>query len=134
MPVQSGGDVDIKDLSVVGVETWKVETPDTTVVLVPQASGTVKPIKASAESVAGAPTDEALILRSLSADRQLFRVVILLVLTLLGVAFIAVVINDIARGKMDFQTYGMFILSFLAGRSSKGVSNNKNPTQGDGSG
>lgn len=137
MPVESGGEVELKDLSVVGGETWKVETPDTAVVLVPHAGGTVEPIRASARSVAEAPpTDGASIIRSLSADWKLFRVVVLVVVGLLGLAFVAVVVNDIARGRMEFQTYAMFIASFLAGRGSRGAANHKakSSSQGDGSG
>jgi hypothetical protein len=135
MPVQSGGEIDIADLSVVSVETWKVETPDTTVALEPQAGGTVEPIQASVKSVEGAPTGGAFILRSLSADQKLFRIVVLVVLALLGITFVAVVANDIRRGKLDFTTYAMFVTSFLLGRgSNRGSSSKKHTKQGDGSG
>lgn len=134
MPVQSGGQIDIADLSVVDVESWKVETPDSTVALEPQAGGTVEAIKASGKSVEEASTDGAYIWRSLSADKKLFRVVVLVVLALLGVAFIAVVANDIRRGKLDFSTYAMFITSFILGRNSNRLVSNKHTKQGDGSG
>jgi hypothetical protein len=134
MLVQSGGEIDIADLLVVDVDSWKVETPDSTVALAPQSGGTVESIKASGKSVEGASTDGAFILRSLSADKKLFRVVVLFVLALLGVAFTAVVANDIRRGKLDFATYAMFITSFVLGRNSNRLVNNKHTKQGDGSG
>jgi hypothetical protein len=134
MPVQSGGEIDIADLSVVIIESWGVETPDSTVARVPQASGTVEAIKASGTSVGSASTDEALILRSLSADRKLFRIVVLTVLALLGLAFVAVVANDIRRGKLDFMTYAMFVASFVVGRGSTRIGGDKYTKHGDGSG
>lgn len=134
MAVQSGGEISIAGLSVVKVETWNVESPDATKAIVPQTGGTVEPIKTSAETVGQASDGEASIIRSLTADRKLFRIVVLVVLGFVSLAFAAIVIKDIVHDKIDLQTYAMIILSFIAGRGSKSLSNNKDTNQGDGSG
>jgi hypothetical protein len=132
--VQFGGEVNIAGLSVVKVETWHVESPDATVAIVPETGGTVEPIQASAHSVAQASHDETSIVRSLTADKKLFRIVVLIVLGLVGLAFAGIVVKDIVHDKIDLQTYAMIMLSFVAGRGSKSLANNKDTGQGDGSG
>ena len=134
IPVQSGGEVTIADLLVVKVETWHVENPDPTQAIVPQTGGTVEPIKPSAEAVGQTPAGEASIIRSLTADTKLFRIVVLVVLGFVSLAFAAIVAKDIVHDKIDLQTYAMIILSFVAGRGSKSLKSNKNTNEGDGSG
>jgi hypothetical protein len=134
VPVQPGGEVIIADLSVAKVETWHVESPNPTQAIVPQAGGTVTPIKPSAEAVEKIPNGEVSIVRSLTADTKLFRIVVLVVLGFISLAFAAIVIKDIAHDKIDLQTYLMIILSFIGGRGSKSLTNSKNTKQGDGSG
>jgi hypothetical protein len=134
VPVQPGGEVKIADLSVVKVETWHVESPNPTQALAPQAGGTVGPIKSSAEAVEKMPAGEASVIRSLTADRKLFRIVVLVVLGFISLAFAAIVVKDIVHDKIDLQTYLMIILSFIGGRGSKSLTNNKNTNQGGGSG
>ncbi|HEV2705899.1 MAG TPA: hypothetical protein VGV59_08235 [Pyrinomonadaceae bacterium] len=134
LPVQFGGEVEIEDLSVDGVEGWNIQMPDATVSLAEQAGGTVKPIKASFSSVMEAPADKASIIRSLTEDKTLFRIVVLFVLVLLGLAFLAVVANDVMHDRMNFQTYTAFMLAFIVGRESKSITSKKTTNQGDGSG
>jgi hypothetical protein len=134
VPVQPGGEVKIADLSVAKVETWHVESPNPTQVIVPQAGGTVAPIKPSAEAAEKMSAGEASILRSLTADTKLFRIVALVVLGFISLAFAAIVIKDIVHDKIDLQTYLMIILSFIGGRGSKSFTNNKHTNQGGGSG
>jgi len=132
--VQPGGEVIIADLSVAKVETWHVESPNPTQAIVPQAGGTVGPIKPSAEAAEKMPTGEASIIRSLTADTKLFRIVVLVVLGVISLAFAAIVVKDIVHDKIDLQTYLMIILSFIGGRGSKSLMNNKTTNQGGGSG
>jgi hypothetical protein len=134
VPVQPSGEVIIADLSVVKVETWRVENPNPTQALVPQAGGTVEPIKPSAATVEKMPAGEASLLRSLTADRKLFRIVVLVVLGFISLAFAAIVIKDIVHDKIDLQTYLMIILSFIGGRGSKSLTSNKYTNQGGSSG
>lgn len=134
IPVQTGGEISIAGLSVVKVETWDVENSDTTIATVPETGGTVEPIPASVTGVTPTLDAKASIVRSLTADTKLFRIVVLVVLGLVGSAFAAIVIKDIVQDKIDLQTYAMIVMSFVAGRGSKSLTNNKTPTQSDGSG
>jgi hypothetical protein len=134
VPVQHGGEVGIAGLSAVKVETWRVESHDPTKALTPQIGGTVGPIKPSAETVGQTLDGWASIIRSLTADRKLFRIVVLVVLGFFSLAFAAIVIKDIVHDRIDLQTYAMIAFSFIAGRGSKNLMNNKDTNQGDGSG
>lgn len=131
---QVGGEVELKEVQPCKANTWGITPPDDKVVLEPITGGTVGRIRAPAQTVVGkALTDRVLNLRSLSTDKKLFRIVVLLVVALLGFGFLAVVANDIRQGKLDFQTYTMFLSSFLAGMGVGKVSKIR-AGQGDGSG
>lgn len=134
IPVQPSGEVKIADLSVVKVETWHVENPNPTQAIVPQAGGTVEPIKPSAEAAEKMLAGEASLLRSLTADKKLFRIVVLVVLGFISLAFAAIVVKDIVHDKIDLQTYLMIILSFIGGRGSKSLTTTKTAKEGGGSG
>lgn len=113
-PDHYGGEVELEKVQPVGGRSWEIKPSDPEVALEPLVSGTVN-IKEPNQKVRRTSTDKTFNTSSLSADRKLFRLVVLVVLVLLGFGFIAVVASDVWQGKLDFKTYTMFLSSFLIG-------------------
>jgi hypothetical protein len=134
VPDLYGGEVELKEVQPTKGRPWEIQPPDPEVALEPIASGAVNICKGPTQEVRKASTDRTFGISSLSADKRLFRLVVLIVLVLLGCGFITVVVNDVRQGKLDFQTYTMFLSSFLAGLGVGKVSKSTRTEQGDGSG
>ena len=134
VPDQYGGEVELEEVQTIRGRPWEIQPPDPKVALEPLASGAVDINKGLIQEVKKASTDKTFNISSMSADRKLFRLVVLVVLVLLSFGFIAVVVNDVQKGNLDFQTYTMFLSSFLAGIGVGKVSKSSGTEQGDGSG
>jgi hypothetical protein len=132
-PDQKGGEVELRHLRVTGGTTWEVEAPDLKITIQPIHGGTVEPFS-SPGGTEKVLAQKALRVSLLRADSRLFRVVVITVLILLGLGFLVVVVKDVQQNKLDFQTYTMFLSTFLAGIGAGKLGRGGGTEQGDGSG
>jgi hypothetical protein len=108
---QDGSMVELSDLQPIKGAAWVIELPNKNLALVPVNGGVVE-AKASGDEVKKASASGAL--GSLNTGRKFNETVILIVLIVLSAAFLAVVIQGVLYGTLDFQTFTNFVLALLA--------------------
>lgn len=100
-PAELSGEVNLESIDLSNAPSWQVEISDETKSL-PSVGG-------------GIVNDLSLPKKIIGSDIEFKRVVILTLLGLFGIGFLAVVVSNVTRNQLDFNTYMMVVGSFLAG-------------------
>lgn len=122
-PVVGSGEVEIADLKVVSAQGWAVKESDKSLDIPSVQGGAVGDVDSSKKEDNASNATHGL--GSLNLGRSFNQTVIIIIVALFGLGFLAVVVNNVWHGKLDFQTYMVSIISFLAGM---GIGNFRNPS------
>jgi hypothetical protein len=111
VPQENGGEVELKQIEEVNaVEAWKIETADQSLIIVPVSGGIIEKIGKLENKNIETASDKWL--KPLTADKGLFRFVVIVILLLLFI----VTINDVWHGNLSFTTFVYLLSAFMAAK------------------
>ena len=117
-PIEYGGEVEIERLKIEGVASWQISPADPGKQIATQTSGTVDPIKPSIYADGRGRAVSEPLGQALTSDSGFNKAIIVMIVALFSLGFLAVVVSDVMRGNLTFETYMKVIgasLSFLFG-------------------
>lgn len=112
---QDGGEVELGGIRVTGGPTWQIDMPDCSISLTAKPGGSISSITLPSEKIDIKSQQSSGNKNLTRANDQFGRKIILILVALFGVGFLAVVISDVWRGNLNFETYMMALGSFLSG-------------------
>jgi hypothetical protein len=113
IPEEYGGELEIENIKVVRIPSWQINTTDGKVILVPEKDGTFEVIKVpKKEACESSPSGKAESIKS-RVRRDTNQAILLCVSIILGIGFLAVVLGEVFRDKLDLKTYMFVVITLL---------------------